>query len=152
LEETRKAMGKEVDNHNIENQKVREEFEGMLRSFDKLIEENRKKKQRIEELLVNKALLEKNIVDLEKEVAEDKEEMTKQQGKIDNLSEEKRKLEMLTGVIPELKEQIQIVSAFEEVTKSIKKTSRISRIKTEFWMPTTKGRRETKEANWGRSC
>lgn len=112
MEETRKTMSQEVDNHNIENQKIREEFEGMLRSFDKLIEENRKKKQRIEELMVNKALLEKNIVDLEKEVAEDKEENKQKQGRIDKLSEEKRQLEMLTGVIPELKEQIQIVSKY----------------------------------------
>ena len=102
-------MDKEVDNHNIENQKIREEFEGMLRSFDKLIEENRKKKLRIEELLVNKALLEKNIEDLEKEVAEDKEEIKANENKIDTLDTAKRKLEIETGVIPGLKEQIQIV-------------------------------------------
>ena len=112
MEETRKAMSQEVDNHNIENQKVREEFEGMLRSFDKLIEENRKKKQRIEELMVNKALLEKNIQDLEKDVAEETEKNKKKQEKIDGLEEEKRRLEMLTGVIPELKEQIQIVRGY----------------------------------------
>ena len=98
-----------MDNHNIENQKIREEFEGMLRSFDKLIEENRKKKLRIEELLVNKALLEKNIEDLEKEVAEDKEEIKGNENKIDTLDTAKRKLEIETGVIPGLKEQIQIV-------------------------------------------
>lgn len=103
-------MDQEVDNHNIENQKIREEFEGMLRSFDKLIEENRKKKLRIEELLVNKALLEKNIVDLEKDVAENHVEIKENETKIDSLDTAKRKLEVETGVIPGLKEQIQIVS------------------------------------------
>ena len=106
-------MRKEVDHHNIENQKVREEFEGMLRSFDKLIDENRKKKQRIEELLVNKALLEKNIEDLQKDLADDKQQIEKDKAKIDELNEEKRKLEMLTGVIPELKEQIGMVEVTE---------------------------------------
>lgn len=104
-------MTREVDNHNIENQKVREEFEGMLRSFDRLIEENRKKKLRIEELLVNKALLEKNISDLEKGAAEAQEDITKKKGRIDTLEEKKRELEMKTGIIPELKEQIGIVGA-----------------------------------------
>jgi chromosome segregation ATPase len=102
-------MSKEVDNHNIENQKIREEFEGMLRSFDKLIEENRKKKIRIEELLVNKALLEKNIKDLEKDVKENLETIEKKDTKIDKLEDAKRELEMQTGIIPELKEQISIV-------------------------------------------
>lgn len=106
-------MRKEVDHHNIENQKVREEFEGMLRSFDKLIDENRKKKQRIEELLVNKALLEKNIEDLQKDLADDKQQIEKDKAKIDELNEEKRRLEMLTGVIPELKEQIGMVEVTE---------------------------------------
>ena len=99
-------MTREVDNHNIENQKIREEFEGMLRSFDKLIEENRKKKLRIEELLVNKALLEKNISDLEKDVAEGLTDIDQKKGKIEKLEAVKRELEMKTGIIPELKEQI----------------------------------------------
>lgn len=99
-------MNREVDNHNIENQKIREEFEGMLRSFDKLIDENRKKKLRIEELLVNKALLEKNISDLEKDVSEANEDILAKKTRIDKLEEKKRELEMLTGIIPELKEQI----------------------------------------------
>ena len=102
-------MSKEVDNHNIENQKIREEFEGMLRSFDKLLEENRKKKNRIEELLVNKALLEKNIKDLEDDVKKNLEEIGEKDAKIDKLQEAKRALEMQTGIIPELKEQISIV-------------------------------------------
>lgn len=126
-------MSKEVDHHNIENQKIREEFEGMLRSFDKLIEENRKKKLRIEELLVNKALLEKNIADLEKGAAEASEDIAGKKDKIEKLQEAKRELEMKTGVIPELKEQIGNVGA----NRSSRKTSRTWRTKTGFWTPTT---------------
>jgi uncharacterized coiled-coil protein SlyX len=142
LEETRNAMNKEVDNHNIENQKIREEFEGMLRSFDKLIEENRKKKIRIEELLVNKALLEKTIADLEKDVAENLEEIKKKDSKIDTLEEKKRELEMQTGIIPELKEQISIVI---HLTFSLKKTLKIWKTRTESWMQITRESEEMQE-------
>jgi len=135
-------MNKEVDNHNIENQKIREEFEGMLRSFDKLIEENRKKKIRIEELLVNKALLEKTIADLEKDVAENLEEIKKKDSKIDTLEEKKRELEMQTGIIPELKEQISIVI---HLTFSLKKTSKIWKTRTESWMQITRESEEMQE-------
>lgn len=102
-------MGVEAENHSIENQKIREEFEGLLRSFDRLIEENRKKKNRIEKLLVNKALLEKTIKDLEKELAEEIELKNQEKSKKEGLEKTNRQLEIEVGKIPSLDEKIKFV-------------------------------------------